>query len=314
MYGCTKKSENMAVSATEQDKMRAELDKWDPAWHARKFAELYSHFQSNLKTLYPNCHLVESEKNNADGLVGAPQDVVEAFIQRWHRDMSQPSTSGPSMYDLAKKRNDAFFAECGVCQRVNLKDKWAAKNVHPNTRESIWLYYKKLNKYARFVSLAPRQLLSTVTGLVQSGADVTQPRVMEDVLQRLGPEITTNFEQLTNATALIGDIMEEHLGEDTTSQFMSVVEQLSGNNMNLEELTSMLPMLLGDQVDSSQFTGLISSVQQSVQSTITNEENREAATPEALNASVANMMSEISNNPELMRQLQGAFNMPQQRH
>lgn len=299
---------NMAVTASEQDKMRDELAKWDPSWHARKFAELYNHLQGNLQKLYPECHLVEKEKHAADGLVGAPQDVLDAFIQRWHKDLSVPSVSGVSMYDLAKKRNDAFFAECGVCQRVDLKTKLQAQTVHPSTRESIWLYFQKLNKFARFVALAPRQLLSTVTNLVQSGADVTQPRVMEDVLQRLGPEITTNFEQLTNATALIGDIMEEHLGEDTTSQIMSVVEQLTGNNMNLNELTQMLPMLLGDQVDSSKLTGLIESVGNSVQSTIGSAPD---ATPEALNASVANMMSDITNNPELMRQLQSAFNIPQ---
>lgn len=304
----------MAVATSEQDSMRAELDKWDPNWHARKFAELYNHFQGSLQRLYPDCHLVDAEKKTADGLVGSPQDVLERFIGQWHKDMSMPSTSGASMYDLAKKRNDAFFAECGVCQRLNLRAKWAAQDVHPNTRESIWLYFQKLNKYARFVALAPRQLLATVTGLVQSGADVTQPRVMEDVLQRLGPEITTNFEQLTNATALIGDIMEEHLGEDTTSQIMAVVEQLSGNNMNLNELTQMLPMLLGDQVDTSQLTGLVESVSNSFQSTIQNaqrEAENSGATPDAINASVANMMSEISSNPELMKQLQGAFNLPQ---
>lgn len=299
---------NMAVTPSEQDKMRDELAKWDPSWHARKFAELYNHFQGSLQKLYPGCHLVEAERRAADGLVGAPQDVLDGFIQRWHRDMSVPSTSGASMYDLAKKRNDAFFAECGVCQRVDLKTKLQARDVHPSTRESMWLYFHKLNKFARFVALAPRQLLSTVTNLVQSGADVTQPRVMEDVLQRLGPEITTNYEQLTNATALIGDIMEEHLGEDATRQFMSVVEQLSGNNMNLNELNQMLPMLLGDQVDSAKLTGLIESVGNSVQSTINDAQD---VTPEALNASVANMMSDITNNPELMRQLQSAFNLPQ---
>jgi hypothetical protein len=241
---------NMAVTASEQDKMRDELAKWDPSWHARKFAELYNHFQGNLQKLYPECHLVEREKHATDGLVGAPQDVLDAFIQRWHKDLSVPSVSGVSMYDLAKKRNDAFFAECGVCQRVDLKTKLQAQDVHPSTRESIWLYFHKLNKFARFVAL----------------------------------------------------------GEDTTSQIMSVVEQLTGNNMNLNELTQMLPMLLGDQVDSSKLTGLIESVGNSVQSTIGSAPD---ATPEALNASVANMMSDITNNPELMRQLQSAFNLPQ---
>lgn len=230
------------------------MEKWDPAWQARKFVELYVFFMGNLERMYPECPLVAHEKREAEGLAGAPEDVVDKFIGRWHTamDTTLPTANGDpvSFYTLAKRRDDALFTsrKCAVCERLGMGDKWAQNDVDPNSRECIRLYFQKLNKYARFVALAPRQILSAITELAASKEDLLQPQVMQSVMQRLGPQMASNFEQLTNATALVGDILEEHMGADVADQIMGVVQQMSGNDMNLEELTSLLPMMLGGQV------------------------------------------------------------------
>jgi len=206
------------------------------------------------------------EKSLVDGLVGAPPDVLDTFIREWHDDMDRQVTVGGatvSLYTRVKKRDPHFFrGQSSMCGRLGFDAKWAAGDLDAASRDSVWQYLAKLNRYARFVVLAPRRIMGVIAEVAASGADITNPGVLEGMVERLGPEVAASFEQLRNATGFVEDLMEEFLGTDMTGQLMGMVETLTselGNNpqsMDLQQLTSMIPSMLGCDMSTEDTTQL----------------------------------------------------------
>jgi len=232
-----------------------QMERLNPDWNARKYIELYSFFLGNLCAMYPECPMVAKEKGMVDGLVGAPPDVLDTYIQEWHEDMDKQVTVGGdtmSLYTMVKKRDPYFFrGQSSMCGRLGFDTKWWAGDLDTASKDSVWQYLTKLNRYARFTVLAPRKIMGVIAEVAASGADITNPAVMEGMVERLGPEVAVNFEQLRNATGFVEDLMEEFLGTDMTGQLLGMVESLTGQlgdnpqSLDLQQLTSMIPSLMG---------------------------------------------------------------------
>ena len=263
--GCHKKvnkGRQTLIMATTVTQSEGAMDKWTPQWHAAKFMQLYTTFVNNLGAMYPTCPLVASEKHVVTTMQGAPEDVVDTYVKQWHDDMSaqvKVDSLDATMYSLAKQRDALFFTSDAnaVCCRLGMAPKWSANNLDAASRESIWQYFERLNKCARFVALAPRSLLATLTELAQSEDDISQPQVMETMMKRLGPEIAANFTQLTNATALLGDIMEEFLGAEMGGMVTELLDNMQSGGtgeLDVEQLTSLLPGFLSNDTQAVDFT------------------------------------------------------------
>lgn len=217
--------------------------KWDPDWHTAKFAAVLGKLAASLAAMFPECAATAAHAATATALASAPPDVQAEYVAQWHAAMAAPAEGG-QVYDLVKaRREEALAAAQGPVAQLGLAAKWPEMDAQ--SRGYLWAYLAQLNKHARFASLAPRKLLATLLSAVQGPLDMAD---LEGVVARLGPELAANFDELSNATQLLPDLLEEHLGGEAGASLLTAMAAVTGGTGGLlEELVAAVTGALDPQ-------------------------------------------------------------------
>jgi hypothetical protein len=217
--------------------------KWDPDWHTAKFAAVLGKLTASLAAMFPECAATAAHAATVAALASAPPDVQAEYVAQWHAAMAAPAEGG-QVYDLVKaRREEALAAAQGPLAPLGLAAKWPEMDAQ--SRGYLWAYLAQLNKHARFAALAPRKLLATLLSAVQGPMDMAD---LEGVVARLGPELAANFEELSNATQLLPDLLEEHLGGDAGASLLTAMAAVTGGTGgSLEDLVAAVTGALDPQ-------------------------------------------------------------------
>lgn len=233
-----------APALTQRHCMAApDTAKWDPDWHTTKFVVVLGKLTASLAAMFPECAATAAHAASVAALASAPLDVQAEYAAQWHAAMAAAADGG-QIYDLVKaRREEALAAAQGPVATLQLAAKWPEMDAQ--SRGYLWAYLAQLNKHARFAALAPRKLLATLLSAAQGPMDMAD---LEGVVARLGPELAANFDELSNATQLLPDLLEEHLGGDAGASLVTAIQAMTGGtNGSLEDLVAAVTGALDPQ-------------------------------------------------------------------
>ena len=235
----------------------------------KNFCERYKEMVCTLAEVFPECDHTAKEKENAENMCNAPEDVQDAFIRKWNAAMKQ-EWMGATFYKHVTARNGNIFNcnELFFTRSLALWPKWTDPDFVDDSKEALWMFIDQLNKHSRYYSMIPRKLFGTIQGLMDAALKFDENGdvafsletldyvgLRDQVMSTIGGENALTEADLHDMTSNLGDVLTDVIGPNAEN-LAQMLQSVGLPNMDpalamgmLGQATSLINGCGGDGAD-----------------------------------------------------------------